>query len=282
MRGYYNAPLEYSAEKRGWFYTEPNFFIKYVPLGEGELFSLALFDQLLLQYKNTPLEQNLKSVFKKITESLPEKIFVDSTFLSDDVTYIPDALPKINPKNFEKIFNALRTKSMLSFNYCPLQKSTFMQRKLEPYHVVCQRGNWYVLGKDNLKGDIRIFSFARMENVKITSEHFEVPADFDVRKYVDSQMGVWLSSHEERKVRLLFSTQIGTFAAEHIWNENQKVVRNTDGSVEVSFRTTQLPEVKRLVLGQGSTVKVLEPENLVTEVKEEIAKMAEMYGKNAG
>lgn len=43
LRDYYSAPLEYTAEKRGWFYTEKNFFIKYVQIGEGELFSLALF-----------------------------------------------------------------------------------------------------------------------------------------------------------------------------------------------------------------------------------------------
>lgn len=279
LRDYYRAPLEYSAERRGWFYTEKNFFIKYVQLGEGELFSLALFDHLLLQYKNTPLEKNLKSVFKKITRSLPDKVSVDSSFLSDDVTYIPDALPKIKSEIFDKVFSALRTLSMIEFDYRPLQKSTFMKRSLEPYHVICQRGNWYVIGKDILKNDIRIFSFSRMENLKIAEKHFKIPEDFNPKNYVDGTMGVWLSSREKKLVRLLFSAEIGTFAAEHVWHENQKLVRNDDGSVEVSFETTQLPEVKRWVLGQGSTVKVLEPDELIDEVKKEIEKMREMYEK---
>lgn len=92
-------------------------------------------------------------------------------------------------------------------------------------------------------------------------------------------MGMWLSSREKKQVRLLFSAEIGTFAAEHLWHEKQKLVRNTDGSVEVSFETTQLPEVKRWVLGQGSTVKVLKPAELINEVRKEIKKMGEMYGK---
>lgn len=279
LRDYYRAPLEYSAEKRGWFYTEKNFFIKYVQLDEGELFSLALFDHLLLQYKNTPLEKSLRSIFKKITGSLPDKVSVDSSFLSDDVTYIPDALPKINPDIFEKIFSGLRTKSELEFGYRPLQKSTFMKRSLEPYHVICQRGNWYVIGRDSLKSGIRIFSFSRMENLRITERHFEIPESFNPKDYVDGTMGVWLSSRKKERVRLLFCAEIGTFAAEHVWHENQKLVRNDDGSVEVSFETTQLPEVKRWVLGQGSTVKVLEPDELIDEVKKEIEKMREMYEK---
>ena len=45
----------------------------------------------------------------------------------------------------------------------------------------------------------------------------------------------------------------------------------------MSFSTTQTEEIKRFVLGQGSTVKVLEPLNLVEEVREEIKKMREMY-----
>lgn len=279
LRDYYSAPLEYTAEKRGWFYTEKNFFIKYVQIGEDELFSLALFDHLLLQYRNTPLEKSLKSVFKKITGSLPDKVSVDSSFLSDDVTYIPDALPKIDSGIFEKIFLALRTKSGLEFDYRPLQKSTFMKRRIEPYHVICQRGNWYVIGRDRLKNDIRIFSLSRMINLKTTEKHFDIPESFNTKDYIDEAMGVWLSSREKKQVRLLFSAEIGTFAAEHLWHEKQKLVRNTDGSVEVSFETTQLPEVKRWVLGQGSTVKVLKPAELINEVRKEIKKMGEMYGK---
>lgn len=90
-------------------------------------------------------------------------------------------------------------------------------------------------------------------------------------------MGVWLSAKTNYKVRLLFSAEIGTFAAEHIWHENQKVTQNEDGSVEVSFETTQQPEVKRLVLGQGKTVKVLEPQELVEQIREELDSIKKLY-----
>jgi proteasome accessory factor B len=60
LRFMYQAPIEYDFTKRGFYYTEPNFFIKSVILTEGELFSIALFDQFLEQYRNTPLEQKQK------------------------------------------------------------------------------------------------------------------------------------------------------------------------------------------------------------------------------
>ncbi len=118
-----------------------------------------------------------------------------------------------------------------------------------------------------------------MQNVQLTKDRFEVPKDFNAKDYVDKTMGVWLSAKTNYKVRLLFSAEIGTFAAEHIWHENQTVTQNEDGSVEVSFETTQLPEVKRLVLGQGRTVKVLEPKELVEQIRDEIQSIKQIYEK---
>ena len=50
-----------------------------------------------------------------------------------------------------------------------------------------------------------------------------------------------------------------------------------DGSVFVQFTTTQMPEVLRWVLGQGHTVRVLNPPELVEMVKGEIEKVRGMY-----
>ncbi len=277
MRDFYYAPLEYDTNKRGWYYKDPNYFIKYIQFEEGELFSLSLFDTLLLQYKNTPLEENLRSVFEKIRTSLPDTVSIDSRFLDDSVTYIPDALAPINKEVFDTVFSAVNKGLTLTFDYKPLQKTTYMERKFNPYHIICQRGNWYAIGFCHLKNEVRIFSFSRMKNVQLTKEHFKVPETFNAKDYIDKTMGVWLSAKTKHKVRLLFSSEIGTFAAEHVWHENQTVKQNADGSVEVSFETTQLPEVKRMVLGQGRTVKVLEPEELVEQIQEEVEAMKNIY-----
>ena len=41
LRDRYNAPLEYDEEKRGYYYTDPTFFIKSVMLSEGDLFAVS-------------------------------------------------------------------------------------------------------------------------------------------------------------------------------------------------------------------------------------------------
>lgn len=277
MKDMYNAPIEYDYQKNGYYYTESSFYIKSVTLSEGELFSVALFDQLLEQYRNTPLENDLRSVFKKIEMSLPNNITFDSSFLQSQTTFIPDQIGMINPQNFETVFSALKNRRVLKFKYRPLQKTTWMEREINPLHAVCQKGNWYILGFCHDKQDIRVFNFSRMKDVVETKETFDFPSNFAPEKYFDKEIGIWLSATQKYTVELLISAEIGTFALERSWNKNQKIEQRDDGSVWVSFETTQLPEVKRWVLGQGKTVKVLNPPELIEQVREEVTAVLGMY-----
>lgn len=277
MRLEYLLPIEFDYRKNGFYYTEANTFIKVFALTEGELFSLALFDQLLEQYKNTPLENNLKNIFSKIINNLPENITVDSTFFGNQTTFIPDQMGIIDPKNFETIFSALKNRHILEYEYRPLQKTTWMTRRLNPLHAVCQKGNWYIIGWCHTKQDIRIFNFSRMKNTIETKENFEIPDGFSADKYFDKEIGVWLTTRKKLTVELLISPEIGTFALERNWNANQKIEQREDGSVWVSFETTQLQEVKRWVLGQGKTAKVLNPPELIEQIKNEIKEVAKFY-----
>lgn len=276
MRDFYNAPIE--AGKDGYRYTEQNFFIKSIPMSEGEAFSLSVLNPLLEQYRNTPLEKDLRSIFKKIVECLPEKVTIDTSFLNSKITFIPDKAEIIEKNLFQTVFSALKSCRPLTFEYRPLQKNTYMTRTIEPYHVVCQKGNWYVIGLCRDKGDVRIFSLGRMKNVRTESKKFIFPTDFNPHDYFDEDMGVWLSNKTPLSVELLVDKEIGTYALNRFWHKGQTVEEREDGSVYVKFETTQKQEVLRWVLGQGHTVRVLAPQELVDEVRAECAKVAAMYG----
>ncbi len=276
MRDTLGAPIE--SGNNGFCYTEPNFFIKTIPITEGEAFSLAVLNPLLEQYRNTPLEGQLRTVFEKITKCLPENVTIGTSFLNPKITFIPDRGEKIEAESFQAVFDALKNCRTIKFDYRPLQKSTYMERKIDPYHVVCQRGNWYVIGFCHDKGDVRIFSLGRMKNLALMEQRFSVPKDFKPSDYFDAEMGVWLSDKTPLTVELLFSQEIATFALNHVWHSEQIIEEKPDGSVYVKFQTTQKQEIIRWVLGQGRTVKVLAPPELAEEIKAEHKKAAELYG----
>ena len=277
LRDMYEAPIEYDREKKGYYYTEPNFFIKSVILTEGELFSVALFDRLLEQYRNTPLETTIRHIFKKIVSSFPENISINPNVLTSQISFISDHQGKIDADVFEKIFTALKTKRTINFDYRPLQKTTNAKRTADPYHAICQRGNWYFIAYCHDKKEPRMFSFSRVKNTSLTKKHFEIPSGFKPNEFFDKSMGVFASARTPYTVELLIDNEIGTYALERQWHDTQTVEQNEDGSVYVKFTTTQMPEVLRWVLGQGHTVKVLNPPELIDMVKAEVEKMRGMY-----
>ena len=91
------------------------------------------------------------------------------------------------------------------------------------------------------------------------------------------ELGVWLSAKRKYTVELLIDKEIGTYVLERKMHSDQKITENPDGSVKVEFETTQLPEIKRWVLGQGKTVKVLNPPELVQEILSEVESIKKIY-----
>ena len=92
MRYQLEAPLEYSAKNRGYYYTEENFKLPAISIKESDLFAIYLAEELLLQYEGTPYFDSLHSVFKKIQDSLPEKTALKSPGENTRFTVFPIAL----------------------------------------------------------------------------------------------------------------------------------------------------------------------------------------------
>ncbi len=278
MMDVYHAPIESLPGTGGYYYSEPNFFLKGVMLSRGELFSMALLDRMLKDSATSPRSDDMHGIFGRLSGA-QQHFQEDESFFRDCITVIPEHVPLVDRNTFDTVFLSLQEHRTLEFDYRPLSKATYMHRKVNPYHAVFQRGSWYILALCSEKNQIRIFSLARMKDALLTDIKFSVPPDFRPEQYFDREMGVWLSSNEKFKVELLVSSEIRTFALDMHWHSGQTVRENDDGSVYVCFETTQLPEVKRWVLGQGSTVKVLAPPLLIEQVKETAESIKKLYSE---
>jgi predicted DNA-binding transcriptional regulator YafY len=277
LRLMYNAPIGYDYNKRGFYYTEENFFIKSVMLTEGELFSVALFDQMLEQYRNTPLEKQLRAIFDKILKSLPKNVTLESVFSPSQTTFIPDAPVSIDPEVFEKIFTALKKRVTFTGEYRSLSRRDYIAHALDPYHAVYHRGYWYVIAYSHDNGEIRTYLFSRFKKITLSKRKFIFPADFDTSRYFDKQMGVYNTGGKTYTFEFILDKEIGTYAVERFYHDTQTVEQRPDGSVYVKFTTSQIAGVLRWVLSQGDCITVLGPLEFIQTVKEKIKKAGQKY-----
>ena len=78
-------------------------------------------------------------------------------------------------------------------------------------------------------------------------------------------------------VTLRFTPFRAGWIREQIWHEDQKMVDHPDGRLDLSFPAADLREVKLRVLQFGAEVEVIEPLELLEAVREEAARMVELY-----
>lgn len=277
LRDRYLAPVEYDSQKNGYYYSDPTFFIKSVMLSEGELFTVSTVLPLLEQYRNTPLEASFKSVITKITAMLPDEVSVDSSFLTKEFSFISDPLPEISEEIFINVFKSVKSRLTLIFDYRNLTQQEYSKKSVDPYHVVCQKGNWYIIARDNEKDQIRVYALSRMKNLTCTETQFNIPEDFSIEKYIDEDYGIWINTGAPMEIELLFEKSINTLILEKVWHKTQTITQNKDGTVLLKFKSNQKQEVLHWIMGFGSKVKVLNPPELIETVKSELKKAAELY-----
>jgi len=119
-----------------------------------------------------------------------------------------------------KIDTAIYRRKRIEFEYFTMQSGEVAQRRVDPYQLLYQGGQFYLVGHSHERDDVRVFRLSRIRGkvaYATKAEHdFQRPADFDPRGYANQipwQLGdakdtadVWVSDriawHVERNFGL--------------------------------------------------------------------------------
>ena len=268
LRDDYGAPVEYDFQKNGYYYTDNTFFIQQVMLKEGELLTLSTILPLLEQYKNTPLEKSYRDLMEKLIQMLPETITVDSALINNEVHFISDPITTFEKGVFENVLKATKMHKILLLEYKTAQNTDYEERRFDPYHMICQKGSWYVLGYSYHAQAVRLYAMPRIRKCEITKDKFSIPKDFKLDEHIDVQMGAWGNSGEKFKVEIEFVKGLKTYVMERTWHKGQTLRENKDGTVYLSFETNQLGQTASWILSFAGGAKVLNPPSLRENVQD--------------
>ena len=137
------------------------------------------------------------------------------------------------------------------------------------------------IGRDVERCSVRAFSFDRMSELEAkSSDHFELPADFDMKEWFQGDFGI---AKAARSVRLIieFEPRVADAVRSRRVHPSQKLAVAPDGRVRVSLMVPELPDVlaqvRAWVLSFGAAARVVEPREFLDEVARELRRALGRY-----
>lgn len=276
LRSVRNAPIEYDASRRGYYYAEESFRLPSVWIGAQELFAITLAGEVLRQYRNAPVYETLAGAFDKLGAMLPDRVSVDPGWLDRRIWAINDPVARIDFDVWNAVLMSLRDRRRLRVHYFPGNRKPAKSKDLDPYHLVAFRGDWYLIGYDHSESARRSVALSQVERSEPGDERFEVPEDFNPAEFVDPRFGVHHAG-AARPVSVHFSAELAPHVLRKTWHATQKLDRHDDGTVTLRFDATELHQVRAWVLGWGAGCTVTEPAELVAAIRSELEEMRSGY-----
>jgi predicted DNA-binding transcriptional regulator YafY len=181
-----------------------------------------------------------------------------------------------------KIETAIFRRKTIVFDYHTMERDEVSHRKVDPYQLLFQGGQFYVVGRSHERSAVRVFRLSRIQGkvgYATKAEHdFQRPADFDPRVYshrIDWQFGdpvdvaeVWVSS------------RIAWQIERHFGRYGEIRAAGEDDDPGDRLFLTSYANVRQLiawVLGLGDNARVTGPPELVTELRQRVGLLIERH-----
>jgi len=178
------APIEYSAQHRGFFYTERTWRLPAIQLSEGDLFSISIAEKVLEQYENTSIKESLNTIFEKIRQSLPAKASMTDAWLSPRISIRSVPATIIDKTVWKAVMTSLSENRKLHILFQGPGYSSSITRLLNPYHLLGYSGEWYLIAVDGSSIKPKTYGLSRIKSATALEDRFTIPRDFDVQSYL--------------------------------------------------------------------------------------------------
>jgi proteasome accessory factor C len=176
-----------------------------------------------------------------------------------------------------KVETAIFRHKTITFDYYTMERDALEPRKVDPYHLLFQGGQFYLLGRSHERDAVRVFRLSRIRGkvaYATKAEHdFKRPVDFDPRVYANR--AAWQFGEAEDTAELRVSERIAWQVERHFGRFG--TVRPADDETGAIVFSTPYANRRLLagwILRLGEHVRVLGPAALEREVADRVELLA--------
>jgi len=243
----------------------------------GEACALIIAGSLAQENQALPSAQALDTAIEKIWNSLSPASREEMRETLPNVSCIQDRIVELDYLGayLDVLTKAIAQQQVVSMTYYSLYRDSEELREVDPYHLYCQNGVWYVVAYCHYRHHLRVFRLERIKELTLLEKSFERPASFNLNSYLGHAWS--MIKGEKHRVVVRFTPPHSRFIAESKWHPSQEIEQSKDGSIIFSAEIEGLEEFARWVLAYGEHAEVLYPGALRASMRESAAKMLNYY-----
>lgn len=227
-----------------------------------------------------PFRSEARSAFRKLAFDIDPDAFDKQPY----VVFADRPQDADTAQSLKLLSDALLHRKRARFGYRGIYRGDDTQRDVQGYGLLFQSGQWYFIGHDALRNDVRVFRVSRMHDVVINSAHphtpdYEIPETFTVNDYVGRQ--AWELGEDEAPVtaRVRFRFPHTLWAERNGFGVEEQ--RYDDGSTVRRFTVHQVNPFLRWLLGMQTDVEIVEPVELRQQLQEMARRVATSHAESA-
>jgi proteasome accessory factor C len=296
-------PIDGAAEQENYSLRPENFHLPPIAFDDAELAALQTALQLL--DGEFAYAEPLRLALQQITWGRPSPLQAPEQ-RSVALGITASAGGHELSGRLAKIETAIFRSKTITFDYYTIERDDLAPRRVDPYHLLFQGGQFYLLGYSHERRAIRVFRLSRIRgkvSYATKAEHdFRRPEDFDPRAY--SRRADWQLGEQQGVAEILISERIAWQIERHFGRYGELSEPNPDAHDEAgeAHRETSSHAhheagagdrvlhtgyssprgIVSWVLGLGAHARLLGPPELAGELERRLELLRERHGEPAG
>lgn len=149
---------------------------------------------------------------------------------------------------------------------------------VHPWYIKQYNSRWFLFAYDDHRYFISNFALDRIQDIEVVNDVPFLPnKEVDFEHFFDDVIGVTIPNKDVEKIRIVlqFSKNQLPYIVSKPLHHTQEVIDEEKGILSIEVRPNY--ELNQLILGFGSDVEVLEPEQYRQEIVENLCKNLQKY-----
>lgn len=249
-----------------------------------ELLSVLMAQQFLEPLAGTPFWDGQQRVFSKIRGALGDQavhylrklagsLYATSVGASDYTQRGPLV---------DQLVLAIEDRLVTLIVYRSDRATEPVEQEVYPLSLVHHNGSLYLIAFSSRRREVRTYKVDRISEVTTTTLKARLPDDFDLQRYLEGSFGIFQGGgHASVGVRIHFARSAARYVSEGRWHPSQHLESHPDGSLTAAFELSTTTEIKRWIMSFGPAARVLEPPELIADIRRDLTTMRAHYTDEA-